>query len=354
MSHFLQMHYLTVYPPSNPNRDDSGRPKMVVYGGVQRLRISSQALKRAVRTSDVMRSTLSGKMGFRSRRFGEEVLRQLKAEGADPDQAHAIAVRIASIFGHLDARSEKARIAQLSFISPEERNAALELATRTLKGDGIEEAARELGQHVLRTADSSVDLAMFGRMLADAPRYNRQAAVQVAHALTTHASHAEEDYISGVDDLAPPGDQAGAGFVGVGGYGSGVFYLYVAVEVSRLIANLDGDRDLAQHAVSALVRAFALESPSGKRSAFAHNVRASFIRAEGGSVQPRSLASAFLNPVSGDDLLRASIERLRQASGELDKAYGPAADHVVEMDVAAGLGTLEEIAEFAAGQVQHG
>jgi len=33
MSRFLQLHFLTVYPPSNPNRDDQGRPKSASFGG---------------------------------------------------------------------------------------------------------------------------------------------------------------------------------------------------------------------------------------------------------------------------------------------------------------------------------
>ncbi|MFG0239533.1 MAG: type I-E CRISPR-associated protein Cas7/Cse4/CasC, partial [Gimesia chilikensis] len=43
MSRFLQLHILTEYPVSNPNRDDLGRPKSALIGGEPRQRISSQA-----------------------------------------------------------------------------------------------------------------------------------------------------------------------------------------------------------------------------------------------------------------------------------------------------------------------
>ena len=353
MSRFLQLHCLTAYPPSCCNRDDTGRPKTAIYGGVQRLRLSSQALKRAIRTSDAMQSALEGRSGIRSRRFGDEVLRHLQAKGAGEDLARETAARIASIFGRVDESSGDVGIAQLAFISPEERRAALELADRALAQGGIGETAAELGRQVLRTADSSVDLALFGRMLADSPQYSRQAAVQVAHAITTHEAAAEDDYVAGVDDLAGPED-SGAGFLGVSGFGSGIFYVYAVVEITRLIDNLEGDRGLAAAAVSAFSRALATASPGGKRSAFAHNVRASHIRAEGGSVQPRSLATAFLDPVSGGGLLSASVGRLRQAARSLDNAYGPSADEIAEMDMAAGEGSLDKVAEFAAGQVRHG
>ncbi len=58
MSRFIQVHILTFYPASNPNRDDLGRPKTVRIGGKERQRISSQSLKRSWRTSDVFKQAL--------------------------------------------------------------------------------------------------------------------------------------------------------------------------------------------------------------------------------------------------------------------------------------------------------
>ena len=72
MVRFLQLHLLTFYPPANLNRDDTGRPKSAVVGGEPRLRVSSQALKRAWRTSDIFRTALDGHMGSRTQRMGEE------------------------------------------------------------------------------------------------------------------------------------------------------------------------------------------------------------------------------------------------------------------------------------------
>ena len=63
MSRFLQLHLLTFFPPANLNRDDLGRPKTAIVGGVTRLRLSSQALKRAWRTSDLFSTALAGQWG---------------------------------------------------------------------------------------------------------------------------------------------------------------------------------------------------------------------------------------------------------------------------------------------------
>ena len=60
MSRFLQLHLLTFYPPSNLNRDDTGRPKTATVGGAPRLRISSQAMKRAWRSSPAFARAAAG------------------------------------------------------------------------------------------------------------------------------------------------------------------------------------------------------------------------------------------------------------------------------------------------------
>ena len=118
MSHFLQLHLLTFYPPSNLNRDDTGRPKTATVGGVPRLRISSQALKRAWRTSSVFAERLHEHRGERTQRFGEEIERHLCQRGIEPQRALEIARSIAQHFGKLKSEKDPApaRTEQLAFI----------------------------------------------------------------------------------------------------------------------------------------------------------------------------------------------------------------------------------------------
>ena len=358
MTRFVQLHYLTVYPPSNPNRDDMGRPKTAVYGGVPRLRLSSQSLKRAARLSPAMTGALRANMGERTRRLGDVVVEHLRERGADDGKVRDIARQVAEVFGKIDAEAGKKdpdhiHIKQLAFVSPDERQAALEIAERALAGESLDKEARERGKEILRTADGAIDLAMFGRMLADAPDFNREAAVQVSHAITTHRAEAEDDYYTAVDDLKRPAEDMGAGFVGEAGFGSGVYYLYVCIDTDRLVENLAGDRALARKALEAVTEAFATASPSGKRNSYSHHTRASYIRAEAGDQQPRSLAAAFLKPVGDDDLLGASILELRNTSATFDNAYGASADSSAEMDVVGGSGTLAEIKAFVVEQVDY-
>ena len=350
MSRFLQLHLLTFFPPANLNRDDTGRPKTAVVGGATRLRLSSQALKRAWRTSDIFRHALAGHMGSRTQRLGEDVQAHLIERQVGPDRAKAVARSVAAVFGKLKDEKDPnpTRIEQLAFIAPEERTAALALAERAVaSGETID--SKKAG--LLRTADTAADIALFGRMLADDPAYNREAAAQVAHAITTHRVTVEDDYYTAVDDLKLPAEDAGAGFLGEAAFGSGVFYLYLCIDRALLLRNLGGDgraAGLAATALGALTEAAATTAPSGKQNSFAAHGRAQYVLAECGDAQPRTLAGAFSRPVTGNDLMEDSVKALVKFRLDLDAAYGPVNLEERVMHVGAG-GSLAEIVAFARG-----
>jgi CRISPR system Cascade subunit CasC len=361
MSDFLQLHVLTTYPPSNPNRDDLGRPKTAMIGGRMRQRISSQAIKRALRTSEAFEKALAGHKGERTQRLGDEILKHLTTKGLAEDKARAIAGGIAEAFGKLKGKDEdqdkkskskekpeSVRIRQLAFISPEEKRLAIELADKAAAGQALPKE-KELAKLLLRTADGAVDIAMFGRMLADNPDFNRDAAVQVAHAFTTNVVDIEDDYYTAVDDLKTSAEDAGAGFVGEAGFGAGVYYLYVCVDRELLVKNLAGETALAVKGLEALVRALATASPSGKRSSFGNHVRAEFVLAEKGDAQPRSLAGAFTQPIDEGDQLEQSIGRLLRKRAAFAAAYGKDWNEEKLLHVGNDKAvSLTEIAAFAA------
>ncbi|HEU4629332.1 MAG TPA: type I-E CRISPR-associated protein Cas7/Cse4/CasC [Gemmatimonadaceae bacterium] len=369
MTTFLQLHFLTAYPPSNLNRDDTGRPKTAVFGGVPRLRVSSQSLKRAWRTSPVFAERLGDHVGKRTQRLGDELRTYLMEKGMPEAQATDVARAIAGIFGKLEdqkaeekkeAKGKKEKdptfIKQLAFISPEEFARAYALADRALAGEKIEPDADAL----LVKFDGAADVAMFGRMLADNPAYNREAAVQVAHAITTHRASVEDDYYVAVDDLkdSTERDDAGTSFIGVQEYGAGLFYLYACVDCDLLVRNLGGDKALAQDAVAALIESATTVSPRGKQASFASRARASFALVERGPQQPRTLAAAFLRPVTPTegnghahgDIARISIDRLHAFRKNLDAVYGDGADGTASFDVTGPdgpQGSLADVVRFA-------
>ena len=170
--------------------------------------------------------------------------------------------------------------------------------------------------------------------------------------MTTHRAIAEDDYYTAVDDLKSRDepDDAGAGFVGVQEFGAGVFYLYLCVDRDLLLDNLGDASDASSvrdASLAALAEAAATVAPRASRRASRVTLGPSTRFAEKGSAQPRSLAAAFLEPVTGADQEGQSIAKLENFRDRLDAAYGACADHRYTMNVRKGEGTLNDLLAFA-------
>ena len=355
MTTFLQFHLLTVYGPSNPNRDDQGRPKQAMVGGAPRLRLSSQSVKRRVAGKRILRARSGGPPG----RAHQAAFRGAEGEAggtAAPIRRRRTRrpSRSPAIFGKLEAPDKKAPekivATTLAFISPAEWRLAEELAAKILAGEELPKD-KDLKKLVLRKADGAVDIAMFGRMLADDPEFNREAAVQVGHAITTHRAQAEEDWYSAVDDLNKAED-TGAGHLGEHAFGSGVYYQYVCVNVDLLVANLDGDAALAAKGLEALARG-ACRRDADRQAEQPRPPPPRRLHPGGaGAAGPARPDRRLLRPGDGRSPgPRGSVAALEEMAGKIDRAYGPASDERAILDVARGLGSLEEIAAFAAASV---
>ncbi len=351
MSRFIQLHLLTSYPPSNLNRDDLGRPKTAVMGGKTRLRISSQSLKRAWRMSDVFEEALGDHIGTRTKRMGLKIYETFLGKNVPDKKAMDWAKQIAGQFGkckkQTDSNSlEELEIEQLAHFTPEEKEAINALIGKLTQGiDGPDENDLKL----LTKKQSAVDISMFGRMLADSPAYNIEAAVQVAHAITVHEVAVEDDYFTAVDDLNEGEEDMGAGHIGETEFAAGVYYLYVCINKNLLVENLNGNKELADKTVAALVEAAAKVAPTGKQNSFASRAYASYIMAEKGDQQPRSLSVAYLKPVRGDNgsgVMAVAIRELEENRSRMEKVYGPCADECKSMNAEAGEGSLGEIINF--------
>lgn len=349
MSRFVQLHLLTAYPPANLNRDDLGRPKTAIMGGTQRLRVSSQSLKRAWRTSDLFKQALAGNVGVRTKEMGRKIYKALTAKGVKEKDALKWAAEIAGRFGKIKKEDKKNEdplhildIEQLAHFSPEECEAIDNLCdTLAQRGSGPDKDELAL----LRNQHSAADIALFGRMLANTPAFNTDAAAQVAHAITVHKVTVEDDFFTAVDDLNTGEEDVGAGHMGETEFAAGLFYQYICVDRELLKENLGGDEALAKRTLAALAEAAATVAPTGKQNSFASRGRASYILAERGDQQPRSLAVAFLKPVSDNDMLVKSVEAIGESVAAMDKAYGDCAEKRRVMNLATGEGSLQEIVE---------
>lgn len=374
MSTFIQLHLLTSYPPSNLNRDDLGRPKTAVMGGKTRLRVSSQSLKRAWRTSEIFEKTLDGHIGTRTRRLGKEKI--ISELPKDNPVSEVWAKDILAVYGEPD--DEPGMLKQLVFVSPAEEKVLKEFLQevkdalsdnntggaaiqeiRSLQAKRSEKTKAEdkkkiTNQIVGKLRDllliakitSAFDIAMFGRMLASSPTHNIEAAVQVAHAITVHEVAVEDDYFTAVDDLNRGKEDMGAGHIGETEFAAGVFYLYACINRDLLVENLGDDKALADKALVTLVEAAAKIAPSGKQNSFASRARTSYMLAEKGSDQPRSLSVAFLKPVKGDDILTSAIIELEKRRDNFDKVYGTCYDDFKTLNAETGKGSLTDIINF--------
>lgn len=347
MSRFLQLHFLTAYAPSNLNRDDLGRPKTALFGGTQRLRVSSQSLKRAWRTSEGFAQSLEGHVGLRTKDFGGLVFDTLKT-AFDEKQADKLAKQIAAEFGKVAAKEEGEkgrRTEQLAHITPDER-ARLKKLAGALVAEQREPTEAELAG-LVSAAKGAADIALFGRMLAAKSQFNVEAAAQVAHAISVHRVAIEDDYFTAVDDLNTGREDSGAGHVGTQEFASAVLYHYVCVDRAQLLENL-GDEALVEKTLEALGNACLSVGPNGKQASFASRALASYALVEKGDDQPRSLAVAFLVPVKGEDLLGGAVKALKDTKTRFDKVYD-AAPQSLEMDVTRGEGSRKQLLQFFAG-----
>jgi len=347
MKHLLEIHILQNFAPSNLNRDDTGSPKDAIFGGYRRGRISSQCLKRAAR--EYVRDHPNGlpqeALALRTKRLVQALVDQLEARGRGKEEARQKVEQALGGMGlRVDAegktqyllflgRQEVARIADLidqhwdGLVAPQAEEEGGKKKTKDAK-----KAAREAVPDEIKKALGSVldggkalDVALFGRMLADLPEKNQDAACQVAHALSTHAVEREFDFYTAVDDLKPD-DNAGADMIGTVEFNSACFYRYVALDLEKLRANLQNDTELMLRGLEAFLRAIVKAKPSGKQNSFAaHNDPEYVLFTVRQEADPRNLANAFEKPVRPNrekSLTEASVERLEARWQKLSAAYG--------------------------------
>ncbi|WP_426712051.1 type I-E CRISPR-associated protein Cas7/Cse4/CasC [Cronobacter muytjensii] len=349
MTTFIQLHLLTAYPAANLNRDDTGAPKTVTIGGASRLRISSQSLKRAWRTSALFEEALSGHIGTRTARIGREAAEIMLEGGVSQANAVDWGKTIANCFGK--AKTGKAKndlvnteTEQLAHVSPTEREAVQALA-RTLATENRAPKAEELS--FLRKDAMAVDIALFGRMLASTPEYNIEAACQVAHAFGVGETLLEDDFFTAVDDLRQASaEEAGAGHIGELGFGSALFYTYLCIDRDRLLENLNGDEKLLAKTLRALGECTLKISPTGKQNSFASRAYASWALAEKSTEQPRSLAAAFWEPVTGTDQLEEAVRRITTLRDNMNNVYGGQQTPCATLYGVKGEGSVAQLLDF--------
>ncbi|ANJ67344.1 type I-E CRISPR-associated protein Cas7/Cse4/CasC [Halothiobacillus diazotrophicus] len=348
MKTLIEIHVLQNFAPSNLNRDDTGAPKDAFFGGTRRGRVSSQCDKRAirqffdekvregvfsadelaVRTKRVYQAVADALAGKRdaaeARAKAETALSYIKiSRSKDADKTQYLLFlgkrEIAAVAGAIDQHWDL-------IVEAEADQAEDGSKKKKSKKDAAGSAPKEVRDQIeaIFSGGKAVDVALFGRMLADMPEKNQHAACQVAHAISTHAVEREFDFYTAVDDLKPE-DTTGADMMGTIEFNSACYYRYAVVDWEKLVTNLQGDTDLATKGLRTFLEGFVLAEPTGKQNSFAAHNPPEFVAVSVcHDAAPRNLANAFETAIrakTGESLTRKSAEALATKAHALDTAY---------------------------------
>jgi len=350
----IEIHVLQNFAPSNLNRDDTGSPKDAEFGGYRRARISSQCLKRAVREYFKTEKLIDPPhLAERTKRLAEEVSKRLIKKGRP--EVDALRAAKAGVLAFLPKSEDKDehKTPYLLFLGESEisrfadevnkhwdvfsalpgeaaeapTDAKVAKKAKKGKGDDGPKVPDGFAKSVEKLLDGgkASDLALFGRMLADLPENNVDAACQVAHCISTNKVHSMEmDYFTAVDDLKPD-DAAGADMIGTVEFNSACFYRYANLDIGQLKINLQNDNDLTRKTAAAFLKAFVHAIPTGKQNTFAaqNDVSLVFVTVRTGG--PVSLANAFVKPISPSEktsLIENSIAAMDDFYGRSTKMPG--------------------------------
>lgn len=293
-------------PPSCVNRDDTGRPKTAIYGGATRARISSQCWKHAMRER-FKEMCAEDNLGYRTRQVEALIADELKKHDFNHEQASKKATEIVK---KVNTGKKVITSNILFFISDLQIKKLVELH---LSGEKDKNAYIK----VLKE-NPSIDIALFGRMVADDASLNVDASSQVAHSISTHAIQNEYDYFTAVDDYSNE-DSSGAGHLGTMEFNSSTMYRYATINVTDLAKQIDSD--VAQ-AVKDFIDAFIYAMPTGKQNSYANRTLPSMIYVTLREDMPVNLCGAFEKPIySTDGYVEKSIQALYEHAKKTYEDY---------------------------------
>jgi len=327
---YIELHALQNFAPSNLNRDDTGSPKDCEFGGVRRARISSQCLKRSMREAPVFAETTGVEKALRTKRIKQQIREKLAEEQATAEMVEAILDdTVKALLSKLDKDGERTAVllymsdSELQDIADSITDKWSDLVDEKARAGAVKEINKVLTKK-FKGRTSAPDIALFGRMLAESPELNIDAACQVAHALSTHRVTMEMDFYTAVDDLNPD-DSAGAGMMGFSGYDSACFYRYMRLDWNQLTENLDSEA-LSQKTVEGFIRSAIEAVPSGKQNSSAANNPPSLLMAVvRNSGMGWSMANAFekpIRPTADSGFVEPSVKKLDEYWGRMKAVYG--------------------------------
>ena len=352
---FVDIYAIQTVPPSNINRDDTGSPKTALYGGVRRARVSSQAWKRAMR--QMMPAFLpEGSLGVRTKLAAELIAQRIsKRDGEFQGEAAALAKDVLEALGikiesstRVGDDEGKLASSYLIFISISELDALADVAIKWGREGKPKPAQCKKEAKAAFSGNRAVDIALFGRMLADVPQLNTDASAQVAHAISVDRVTQEYDYFTAVDDEAAD-DNDGASMIGTVDFNSSTLYRYATVNLESLRDQL-GDDEATARGITAFAEAFIRSMPTGKQNTFANRTLPSAVVVALREAQPINVVSAFEVPVrpEGDaSISQIAAAKLGERLWEVQDAFDEPAVRAWNVTVGPSVAELDAVSEAA-------
>lgn len=314
---YLDINVLQSVPASNINRDDTGAPKTVIYGGALRARVSSQSWKRAMREDFNRTLTDGGKYSLRTKQLPKLIAKEYTKLHPDLDYYQALlqaaevceATKSVTQFdiNKIDDIRKEAPLGPDSKTLPTLKTLAMltpsEIKTFAEGTDQYREnpskITKKISKQLAKILEESrpLDRALFGRMVASNKDLSIDASVQVAHAVSTHEIQREYDYFTAVDDVTR---DSGAAMIETTDFNSSTLFRYGNVNIDGLINNSESTED-AIAGLKLFLKSFVLSMPTGHENSFANKTLPQYVLFTLRDDTPVNLVSAFEDPVEAND-----------------------------------------------------
>lgn len=337
----IEFHILQSFPVTCLNRDDVGAPKTAIVGGVTRARVSSQCWKRAIRMA--MHEISGVNLGYRTKALANLISAECKKMGATDEQAQKCGDKIESIFVKKSQDAKKksteddndgdtSKTDTLLFMGPSEITLIAEKFKENtfepelvIKQKDAKKQAKELTDIIgkMRFADTEkldgLDIALFGRMIAQAPTMDVEAAASFNHAISTHKVANEIEFFTALDDYS---NEQGSAHMGTLEFNAATYYRYISLDLGQLYETLGESDEFFPQAIEAFIKALYVAVPSARQTSQSGCCLWDYARIlirKGQGIQ-----LSFETPVKAKDggFLQPSIERVQTELSKKEKLSG--------------------------------
>jgi len=361
MKNFLEIHVLQNFPASCLNRDQGNVQKKCFFGDSQRDRVSSQCWKNAMRGYWQEKNTFNNGLGIRTKFLVDSLAKKVSGQ---VNEESSVVSKVCDAIASCVFSSRKDNT--LVFYSVSEYNVLLkiivdnfdnikkELVDKSEKKNKTDDKVSEVILDLVKDFKNAptVDMSLFGRMVAGHNDQNIEAASQMSHIFSTNISNNESDFWTAVDALKEefnPGDN-GSAHLGDQSFASPCFYRYINVSLQDLDTSLK-DRANLKEIIPGFIEAFINSLPTGKQNSFAAHTLPSYVRIINHNGSALNLCNAFIRPVRSNngqfDIVNESIKSLEGHKAEIDIMYGLRKDEASFTCSLSSGKSLEEVIQLA-------